>query len=675
MAAASGPRPVLVTGACGRLGSQVARRLLEDGHRVLATDRAPAPADPAKLWGSHAERVEFVQADLLDVEAVESLAARCGPAVHVGAIPGPSGTPPPGVAAYFAKEAPIGLEPQTGVELLRQNLIGTCILFEALTKQGDGRRVVFSSSLFSMGWSHDPCSFQPRYLPLDEEQPPEPLEHYGLSKAFAESFSAMLVRVTDIGTDEVPPGPPSTERQRLTKADFVGPSFVSLRFSNVIKAEKWNELPWPAPTKCVTPLLWAYCHEHDVVEAHMRALALPQEALASRNETFILAAEDTRYDLPTTELIARHWQHAGKPAPFFSQGSLEGFTSLVCSDKARRVLGLSLRSFRSSSGGPAASLGTSGRSWSVFKAPAGFLLKGGQSGAGLEVAYQTYGLLDADRSNVVLHPTSFDAVHWELEYNVGPGKVLDTAKHFVVIVNLLGAGVSSSPSSCSSENPFPSCGTSVCDNVRLQALLLDSLGIGKLKLIYGYSMGAMQAIHWAAMFPERVQRVAAVCGSAKVSDFNIVFLDSLEAALLADQDCRRSEGRIRLTGPCKQGLKAFARIYAGWGVSQEFYRKELWRGSSRDGVPFKDREDFVARSYEGGFAASHPLNLLAQINTWRTADVSQATKEVATLAQTLKRITARVYLMPGSTDTYFSAADIEAESRLIPNCRFAPIES
>ncbi|CAE8677590.1 unnamed protein product, partial [Polarella glacialis] len=56
------------------------------------------------------------------------------------------------------------------------------------------------------------------------------------------------------------------------------------------------------------------------------------------NETFILAAEDTRYDLPTTELIARHWQHAGKPAPFFSQGSLEGFTSLVCSDKAHREL-------------------------------------------------------------------------------------------------------------------------------------------------------------------------------------------------------------------------------------------------------------------------------------------------------------------------------------------------
>ncbi|CAE8734223.1 unnamed protein product [Polarella glacialis] len=147
---------------------------------------------------------------------------------------------------------------------------------------------------------------------------------------------------------------------------------------------------------------------------------------------------------------------------------------------------------------------------------------------------------------------------------------------------------------------------------------------------------------------------------------------ALDTVLVA-KDLFRERGDARGEAYALQSLGEFHR--AQGKLEEEFYRKELWRGSSRDGVPFKDREDFVARSYEGGFAASHPLNLLAQINTWRTADVSQATKEVATLAQTLKRITARVYLMPGSTDTYFSAADIEAESRLIPNCRFAPIES
>ena len=142
---------------------------------------------------------------------------------------------------------------------------------------------------------------------------------------------------------------------------------------------------------------------------------------------------------------------------------------------------------------------------------------------------------------------------------------------------------------------FPQGGTTMCDNVRLQALLLDSLGVTSLALVYGYSMGAMQALHWAAIFPNRVKRVAAVCGSAQPSDFNITFLDSLEAALLADSDCK-VDGRLgmRLHGSCQRGLKAFARIYAGWGVSREFYRQEIWRKTSRDGQPFSSPRGFCA---------------------------------------------------------------------------------
>lgn len=81
-----------------------------------------------------------------------------------------------------------------------------------------------------------------------------------------------------------------------------------------------------------------------------------------------------------------------------------------------------------------------------------------------------------------------------------------------------------------------------------------------------------------------------MCGSAKTSDYNAVFLDSLKFAILTYPDCTEDEeGRLILTGKCKPGLKAFARIYAGWGIPMEFYRQELWRQSSRDGVPFQSR--------------------------------------------------------------------------------------
>ena len=315
-------------------------------------------------------------------------------------------------------------------------------------------------------------------------------------------------------------------------------------------------------------------------------------------------------------MIDHHFNQTGCLLP--GRRTLSGFASIVSNRKAEKVLGMSFRSFRSLE--PQRGLADGAK---VFEVPASFRLRGGAEASGLRLVYKVYGRLDADKSNCILHPTSFDATHPELEFNIGPGKTLDTRKFCIIIVNLMGNGLSTSPQSSlgRAHEHFPQQGTTFCDNVRLQALLLDSLGVTDIALVYGYSMGAMQALHWAAMFPSRVKRVAAICGSAQPSDFNITFLDSLEAALLADTDCCvDSRLGMRMRGPCQRGLKAFARIYAGWGVSREFYQKEMWRDTSRDGKPFCSREDFVSRSYDGGFANANPLNLLAQVRTWRPGD-------------------------------------------------------
>ena len=335
---------------------------------------------------------------------------------------------------------------------------------------------------------------------------------------------------------------------------------------------------------------------------------------------FSLPVSGIIVDTLEEHLVAEHF---GDSKPFASK--LQGFSSLVSNKKAKRVLGMPFRSFRI----PQPTEGNASASHAVFQAPADFTLKSGVGGGKLKLVYQMYGALNQDKTNCILHPTSFDATHPELEFNVGPGKTLDTNRYCVLIVNLLGNGLSTSPSAGgSNEQDYPPSGTTICDNVRLQALLLDSLGIQEVACIYGYSMGAMQALHWAAMYPNRVKRVAAVCGSAKPSDFNIVFLDSLEAALLADKDTDVAAG-WRLLGSCQQGLKAFARIYAGWGVPHQFYQKEIWRKSSRDGKAFSSREDFVVRSYDNGFVNSNPLNLLAQVRTWR---------QDMELAQTIQRV-------------------------------------
>lgn len=667
---------VLVTGACGNLGGKIVNRLVSQGRHVLATDRSPAPANREAVWGaSSALHVEFVQADLTHSQAMEELVARSGDVVHVGAIPGPSEEPPPGVDPAWSSKAPIGLEKIPGLELLKQNLLGSCALFEAVARRQDGSRVVFSSSLFSMGWSHNPSDFRPRYLPLDEEHRPLPLEHYGLSKFFGEEFAGMLARIEVDPAVDAESTEAEAEELAIKRSRRLPPSFVSLRFSNIIKEDKWAQLPWNPNLEHITPLMWAYCHEDDVVDAHMLALDVPQEALPSRCESFLIVADDTRSGTPTSELISRQWHSPATAPPL--RHSLPGFASIVSNRKAKRLLGFEPKSFRpdellfkGSSGGE------SSRTWQVFEAPRDFELKSGERLVDGYLTYKTHGVLNGDRSNVILHPTSFDATHWELEFQIGPGKTLDTDKYFVIVVDMLGNGVSMSPSNCGKQ--FPKNGTTMCDNVRLQALLLDSLGIDKVAMIYGYSMGAMQALHWAVMFPDRVPRVAAVCGSAKVNDYNVVFLDSLRHALLTDPECYEDQdGHLVLSGGCSQGLRTFGRIYAGWGMSMEFYRRELWKNSSRDGQPFTSREDFVVRSYEGGFAGSHPLNLLAQLHTWKTGDVSKAygLPPGLSLEQALGRIRARIYLMPCTTDSYFTVPEIAEEAKLIPKCSFLPIES
>ncbi len=119
------------------------------------------------------------------------------------------------------------------------------------------------------------------------------------------------------------------------------------------------------------------------------------------------------------------------------------------------------------------------------------------------LAYKTYGTLDAARSNVVVYPTSYGAQHYDLEWAIAPGKALDPVKYFIVIMNKFGNGLSSSPSN--TPPPFDRARYphfTMTDNVRVQQRLLHEVfGIERVRLLYGFSMGAQQAFHWGALYP------------------------------------------------------------------------------------------------------------------------------------------------------------------------------
>lgn len=293
-----------------------------------------------------------------------------------------------------------------------------------------------------------------------------------------------------------------------------------------------------------------------------------------------------------------------------------------------------------------------------------------QSGVTLprvELAYKTHGEMNARRDNAVLMPTFYGAQHADNEAMIGAGRALDPQRYFIIVPNMLGNGLSSSPSN--TRPPFDRAAfpnVTVYDNVACQhRLVCEHLGIDRIRLVVGYSMGAQQAFQWGALHSDMVDAIAPFCGSARTSPHNRLFLDSVKAALIAD--AAYSDGWYE-AAPVK-GMQAFSTVYAGWVFSQDFFRDEEYRKLGMNSV-----EDVVA-FLEGYFGRRDANDLLAMLWTWRHADISANDHFKGDFAAALRSITARAIVMPGATDLYFRVRDNELEVAQMPNAELRPIPS
>ncbi len=289
-------------------------------------------------------------------------------------------------------------------------------------------------------------------------------------------------------------------------------------------------------------------------------------------------------------------------------------------------------------------------------------LQSGHVFPNLLLSYRSHGTLNAARDNVIVYPTSFSAQHSDIEWLVGPGGILDTDRWFVVIPDLFGNGLSSSPSNSMDRfklSEFPRI--SYHDAVRAQRRMLEEVfGISQVALVYGWSMGGMQAYQWAASFKSMVRRVAVVCGSARCSPYNFVFLEAVKAALVADPAYRDNAFREVPVA----GLRAMGRIYAGWAMSHLYFRDEMWRASGFDTL-----EAYLEGSWDRAFARRDANDLLAQIDIWQAGDISRNRMYDGDFARAMGAVTADVLLMPSTTDRYFQVADNEAEMDLLTSAR------
>jgi homoserine O-acetyltransferase len=294
-----------------------------------------------------------------------------------------------------------------------------------------------------------------------------------------------------------------------------------------------------------------------------------------------------------------------------------------------------------------------------------------QSGAtlrGAKLAFKTFGQLNAAKDNVIVFPTFYGGQHYQNEAIIVEGRALDPSKYFIIVPNMLGNGLSSSPSNTPppyNKARFP--GVTSYDNIMAQhRLVTERFGIEKIAMVTGFSMGAQQTFHWGALFPDMVERIMPVCGSAKTSHHNFVFLEGVKSAITADAAWMEGWYDKQPT----KGLRAMGRVYAGWAVSQAFYREEVYLD-----LGYSSLEDYLVEFWEGRRVEGDANDFLAMLWTWQNGDISANSLYDGDFHKALGAIKAKAIVMPCRTDLYFPPEDNANEVGHMPNAELRPIES
>jgi homoserine O-acetyltransferase/O-succinyltransferase len=297
-----------------------------------------------------------------------------------------------------------------------------------------------------------------------------------------------------------------------------------------------------------------------------------------------------------------------------------------------------------------------------------------------QVAYQTYGTLNAARTNTVLvchaltgdqhvfnrHPLTAKPGWWETM--IGPGKPIDTERYFVVCANVLGACMGTTgPASTHPVTGMP-WGLdfpviTIRDMVRAQAMLLDRLGIDTVFAVVGGSMGGMQVLQWAASYPERVFAALPIACATRHSAQNIAFHEVGRQAVMADPDWRG--GRYFAEGANPRRGLAVARMGAHITYLSDaaLHRKFGRKFQDRANPTFSFDADFEVESYlrHQGSSFVERFDANSYLYLTRAMDYFDLTADYGgVLANAFRSAKTRFCVISFTSDWLFPTADSRA---------------
>jgi homoserine O-acetyltransferase/O-succinyltransferase len=285
------------------------------------------------------------------------------------------------------------------------------------------------------------------------------------------------------------------------------------------------------------------------------------------------------------------------------------------------------------------------------------------------MAYATLGTLGPNKDNVVLLPHMYSGSSMHMRtFLTGNGRALDPARYFIILPNMLGNGLSTSPHNA----PAPFNGAAfpkltIGDDVNAQyRLVTEKFGIEKLQLVLGWSMGAQQTYEWAVRHPDVVKRTAPIAGTAKCTPHDHLFTRVASDAIRSDPAWKG--GFYSEPNAVHRGLRRHARIFALMGLCTEFYKTEQWRD-----IGFSSLEDFLVGFWENWFIVMDPDNLLCMLSKWQRGDVGKAAG--GDLRKALGRIKAKTCVIAFEEDMFVPVRDCKAEQMLIPDSELKVLPS
>ncbi len=286
-----------------------------------------------------------------------------------------------------------------------------------------------------------------------------------------------------------------------------------------------------------------------------------------------------------------------------------------------------------------------------FAALRDFPLESGATVRNCRIGYRTFGKLNAEKSNAILFPTWFGGTTENLISFIGPGKLIDSSRYFVIAVDALGDGVSTSPSNYASQPRMQFPSLAILDMVHSQHQLAEAvLHLPHLRAVMGISMGGMQTFQWMVAYPDYMDCAIPIVGSPKLTSYDLLLWESGIHAIEGDANWKGGD----YTSPPEAGLRTRADIEA-LAIQTPAYRVAHTR--PEDLQKFLEAEETASIH---GFDAN---NWIRQAQAMIAHDISRPFG--GDMAKATAAVKARVLIVVGLQDHMVNPTPALAFARLL----------